>query len=172
MIKRILTILIILSAATSLYGEDLWTIRTGLNFTPGLVFNRAWDPGYNGTASSTSVEYQNDDYFLGCGIEAGYNFTGFNLLFPVLAGLTIAGDEIIQFAAYASVMPGMILSRPFPYFLMAAELGARLTWAVNQDFNLLLSAGPRYTASPDYSTEVAPLEFIDLSLGLSASFRI
>lgn len=176
--KRILLITIIIAAAAvipnlqpSASAEETWTIRTGLNFTPGLVYNRSWDPGYNGTAMTLSLGWQNKDILLEAGAEAGYSYTGFSLLFPLQAGLNLAESENLKLSAIAAVMPGLILSRPSPYFLIAAELAARLTWKASPGFNLALSAGPRYTTSITYSSAVAPLELIDLTIGLTAEFK-
>lgn len=175
--KTMLLVIIIFTAAASnprltpsLAAVEIWTVRTGLNFTPGFVFNRSWVPGYNGTAITISLARQSDAILLEAGIEAGASYTGLNLLFPLQAGLTIADSEALQLSATAALMPGLILSRPAPYFLIAAELAARLTWAVTPNFNLSFSAGPRYTTSPDYSAAVAPLELIDVTLGLTAGF--
>lgn len=179
MLKRILLVLIILAATASLpgvlpdlYADDAWTVRTGLNFTPGLAFNRNWDPGYNGTAGTLFLAYQNNDLIFEGGIETGYSYTGLNLLFPLQIGIILAGGEILQLSTTAAILPGLILSRPVPYFLIAAELSARLSWAVNQDFSLSLSAGPRYTTSPAYTATVARLELFDLTIGLTASFGL
>ncbi|MBI9105927.1 MAG: hypothetical protein JEZ04_04230 [Spirochaetales bacterium] len=175
--KKIMLILIILSVTASLpcltsplAAAETWTARTGLNGTPGLVFNRTWDPGFNGTAMTFTLQHQSDALIFEAGVEAGYSYTGLNLLFPIQAGLIIIEGKTLQFSVTAALMPGLIISRPAPYFLMAAELAARLTWAVNPGFNLSLSAGPRYTTSPDYSAAVAPLELIDLTIGLAAGF--
>jgi len=177
--KRILVVIIIFAAAASLpfllpsaAADETWTLHTGLNFAPGLVYNRSWDPGYSGSALTIMLTRQSGNLIIGAGAEAGYSYTGLNLLFPLQAGLNLAGSEKLNLTAFAVLLPGLILSRPSPYFLFSAELAARLSWAVTPGFSLSLSAGPRYTISPQYSTLVAPLELIDLTIGFAAGFRM
>lgn len=92
------------------------------------------------------------------------------MLFPLQAGLTICEIQNLKLATVASFMPGMLLFRPSPYFLMATEINAKLFWTLTPGFNLALAVGPRYTTSSSYSEEVAPLSLIDLTLALSAGF--
>ena len=175
--KRFFLVITILTAAAALPpllpnlpAEGTWSLSTGLNFTPALVYNRSWDPGYSGSALTMTLTHQSGTLLLGAGAEAGYSYTGINLLFLLQAGLILAEDDKLQFSAAAALMPGLILSRPSPFFLFAAELTARLKWKISPVFSLSLITGPRYTWSPDYSAKVAPLESIDLSIGLIAGF--
>lgn len=55
----------------SLAAEESWTIRTGLNFTPGLFYNQNWDPAYNGSAMTLSLQWQNEKLLLEAGTELG-----------------------------------------------------------------------------------------------------
>lgn len=155
---------------SSLFAQDIWSIRTGLNFTPGLFYNQTWDPAYNGSAMMLSLSWQNQDFLLEAGSELGYTYYGNYVLFPVQAGLSVFEMQNLRLGAYISFMPGLLLYRPSPYFLMATELNAKLFWTVTPSFNLAVSVGPRYTTSPSYSEEVATLELIDLTVGISAGF--
>lgn len=177
--KRILLTIFVLTAAASiprltpsLSASQTWTLQPGLNFTPGLVFNRSWDPGYSSTAVTISLSHQHDSILMEAGVEAMLSYTGLNLLFPLQTGLVIADTKTIQFSTAVAFIPGIILSRPASYLLIAVELNARLTWSVTPKFSLSLSAGPRYTTSPEYSTVIAPLELIDITIGIRAGFRL
>ncbi|MBN2050629.1 MAG: hypothetical protein JW760_09310 [Spirochaetales bacterium] len=167
--KRIVPLLFLLVAAASLPAEKTaWAFRTGINLTPGLVYNRVWDPGYNGSALTVMSLRQNGGFILGGGIEAGYNYTGFNLHFPLRAGLTVAGGDSLTLSANLDLMPGLILGIPASYFLFALEASMEAVWQVSPCLGISLSAGPRYTVSPGYGEAVSPLEFIDLTVGLAA----
>jgi hypothetical protein len=82
--------------------------------------------------------------------------------------VTIAEKGALSFSANLDLMPGVILARPVPWFLIAGEVSVEAIWSVSSRFSLALSAGPRYTTSPGYSRAVAPLETIDLTVGVSA----
>ena len=152
--------------------REEFLLRTGINLTPGLFYNWSWDPAYSGSAASVSLFYDTGSLRFGAGIEAGYSCTGLNLLFPLQAEALIAGDEMISLSAYASVLPGMIMTRPAPYFLLAVEAGGRLAWRNEDGFELSLLAAPRFTWSPDYSALVAPLQLLDLNIGIRAGFPV
>lgn len=153
-------------------GETEIAIRTGLNATPGLFYNRSWDPGYNGTALTLSGAVYHKRFLWEAGLESGYSYAGLHLLIPVSAGFTFYRRGAFRGTALFSLMPGMLLNRPTPYFLFAAEMALRIGWRVSDWFVLSLSGGPRFTASPDYSARVAPLELLDLTAGLQAEFLI
>ncbi|HAK44755.1 MAG TPA: hypothetical protein DCO79_02380 [Spirochaeta sp.] len=171
--KRFLfIILIVLAASVSLAAEDSFWLNTGLNFFPGLIYDRNWDPGYSSSAASISLAAEKDSFVFEAGLETGYSDKGFNLLLPLKAGMIISHSEKLNISSFASVMPGLMLNRPSPFFLFAAELAAKISWLVSDDFTLSFSIGPRYTTSPDYSREVAPLEMIDLNIGISSGFRL
>lgn len=170
--KKILTLLIIIVSAASLYAEASWNINTGINYTGGLLYNSSWDPAYNGNALTVTLSRENESLLLEGGMEAGFNYTGVNLLFPLRAGVELTGNDTLMLSALTSVMPGMIMSRPTPYFLFAAELAARLRWQITPGFSLAMTLGPRYTTSPGYSSAIAELSMIDLTLGFSTGFTV
>lgn len=170
--KKLIPVIMLLASAFTLpAAEPVWTVRTGINLTPGLVYNRTWEPGYNGSAAAVMLLRQSARRILGAGIEAGYNYTGFNLLFPLRAGMVLGEGELFSFSANLDLMPGLILGRPSPYLLLAAEMSAEAAWKVSSRFALSLSAGPRYTVSPAYSEAVSPLELVDLTIGITAVVR-
>ena len=176
--KRVITLIIVLvlfgalprpGQATGL--EDKPSLRAGLNFTPGLYYNSTLDPVYNGSAAFVAVSGRYGPFLLGAGVETGYSYSGLHVLFPLEAGLSLAGRESsLELSSHAAVMPGLMLNRPAPFFLMAVELSLRLGWAVGPRFGLSLSAGPRYTVSPAYGGDVAPLSLLDLTIGCAAEF--
>jgi hypothetical protein len=147
-----------------------WQLNAGLNFMPGLVYNRKWEPGYSGSAMTVTLTYKEKNFVFGAGLEAGYGYTGFTVLFPLKGGVRIAGNDHLALYAAAAILPGMILARPAPWFLFAADLSSELTSSLTPDFGLTLSAGPRYTISPGYSKAVAPLEMLDIRIGVAAAF--
>ena len=176
--KRIIFILIIFSSTALLAGaqpanaEASWSIRTGVNLYPGLFYNRGWEPGYSGSAAFVTAARTSGPLMFEAGAEAGYSFTGFNLLFPLRAGYDLLNSGIFSLAAEAAVLPGMILSRPSPYFLFAVEAGAKIGWRISEGFNLSLYLGPRYSFSPGYSSTVSRLETIDLNIACGAGFNL
>lgn len=170
--RRLFIVILIFTASAGLSAADTWSIETGLNFKPGLFYNRHWDPGNSGSAASLSIETQNDKLILSAGAELGYSYTGFDLLLPISAGIVLIDTQALKFSTQTSLMPGLILSRPQPCFLFAAEINAKLRWHINTDFSLALSAGPRYTMSPGYSETVAPHNLLDMNIGMTAGFRI
>lgn len=169
--KLISALLLFVSALILPAAEPSWTARTGINLTPGLVYNRAWDPGYTGSAAGAMLLRHGGLFILGAGIEVGYNYTGFSLLFPFRSGMVLAEGDVLSFSANIDLMPGLILGKPASYFLFAAETSAEVSWKVSPRLALSLSAGPRYTISPGYSEAVSPLELVDLTVGLAAVVR-
>ncbi|MDC7227901.1 MAG: hypothetical protein PQJ61_14135 [Spirochaetales bacterium] len=146
--------------------------ETGININNGLYFGGGWDPGANGGSVNLIFSREKDRLLLGAGMELGMGYTGFNLLFPLEAGLIILNGENLQISGGAALMPGIIMSRPLPYFLFAAEVHAQLLWFVSDSLSLEFSAGPRFTLSPGYSSNLAELEMIDLVTGIAAGFRL
>jgi hypothetical protein len=176
--KRILIFILIFAACTTpAYTQPSeshadWSIRTGVNLSPGLVYNRSWEPGYTGTALYLMLLRQSGGLILGAGVEAGLNYTGLNLLFPLRAGFAALERRSLGLSVNVVIMPGLILSRPDPFFLFAAELSAVAAWEISPRFSLAFTAGPRYTLSPGYTETVSPLELLDLTLGFAAGFGL
>lgn len=149
-----------------------WELHAGLNFMPGLVYGGKWEPGYSGSAMTVMLTYRDNGFLLGAGVEGGYGYSGFTVLFPLKGGVRIAGSDRLALYAAAAVLPGMIMSRPVPWFLFAADLSAELIWTLTPAFGLSFSAGPRYSISPGYSRAVAPYEMLDIRIGISAVFGL
>ena len=166
--KLIPVIFLLISAFTLPAAEPSWAVRTGINLTPGLVYNRTWEPGYNGSAATAMLLRYIGLFILGAGFEVGYNYTGFNVLFPLRAGVTVTGGDSLTLSANLDMMPGLILGRPASYVLFAAEVSAEASWQVSRRLAFSLSAGPRYTVSPGYSEAVSPLELVDMTMGIAA----
>jgi len=140
-IKKLMLVIFLLVTAFALpAAEPVWAVRTGINLTPGLDYNRAWEPWYNGSAVTGMLLRQSGLFIMGAGIEAGYNYIGFNMLFPLRAGVMLAGGEVFSISAKVDLMPGLILGRPSSYFLFAAEISAEASWKVSRRLSLSLSA--------------------------------
>lgn len=160
------------ASALSNTNDHAWQLNAGLHFMPGLLYNRQWEPGYSGSAISVMLTYHKRGFLLSAGVEGGYGYTGFTVLFPLKGGVRIAGNDHIAFFAAATILPGMIMNRPAPWFLFAADLAAELTWQLTSGFGLTFSAGPRYTLSPGYGDAVAAYELLDIRAGIAAVFGL
>ncbi|MDC7125607.1 MAG: hypothetical protein PQJ46_08560 [Spirochaetales bacterium] len=173
-IKATIFILFIIcsSIAAESQNKQSLMIETGLNFRPGLFYNWNWEPGYNGSAITASLNYQNNKFIMGGGLEAGYSYLGFDIFVPIKTGFVIAETEKIEFLIQAVILPGLLLTRPYPYFMIGIETSASLKWNINDKISFSLFAGPRYTAIPVYSINVAPENELGLNAGVSSTFII
>lgn len=149
-----------------------WTLTTALHATPGLFYNRRWDPLYNGNALVIALTRDSSSLEWGFGAEMGFSYAGWHLLFPLKGGIELFHHGRLSVSAEGTLLPGLLLLRPAPHFLIAAELTGRLQWQITEGWDLSLYAGPRYTTSPGYSRYIAPLELIDLTLGIASGFRL
>ncbi|NLD98878.1 MAG: hypothetical protein GX640_03310, partial [Fibrobacter sp.] len=145
--KKAFWILILPSIALSAYG---WNMRAGLRFLPGLVYNRIWDTGYTGSSAFLLVSIGYEKIHLEAGMEAGYDNSGINLLFPLEAGLRFAKWKKLELFSMILFSPGLKLNRPHPYFLIATEANCLATVSLRPRFSVSGSIGPRFTISPAY----------------------
>lgn len=165
-----LLILLILPAVSGF--SILWELRTGVHFTPGLFYNGSWDPGYNGSAVNVMISAYPDILYEG-GLEIGYDLSGLYVLLPLGVGFPIAswfGGTVGGLHAVLTVLPGLKLNRPSPYFLIACEASLRAVFQLGGDISLQAAVGPRYTYSPDYTAQVGPYHYLDLTIEIAAAF--
>ena len=160
------------AADNDVYNEEKYYLNSGLNIMPGILFNKEWEPGYSGTAAYLNIMREGGTIFLGSGLEAGSNYSGLNLLVPIQAGMILSGNEVLQLSTSAALMPGIILSRPLPYFLFAAKINLNINWYLNDRFRINFFTGPLYSVSPVYSRTLAPLEMLVLDFELGTGFNL
>lgn len=166
--KKVFLLLSLVTLTILIHAESTWSLRTGVNISPGLLYNSKWDPGYNGNSLSIIGLWNTGPFVFGAGLEGGFNYTGFHLLMPLHAGITAIKKEALSLLCNIELLPGLLLTRPAPYFLISAGISAEIVWRISSGFALSLSGGPRYTLSPDYSATVAPLETLDIHSGINA----
>ena len=169
--KTVLILLILLPAAVLPVFADN-SITAGLNFYPGLLYNGSWDPAFEGTAAEVVFTHKRDIFSFGTGIEAGMDYNSFNLMLPVSAGIGILRTERMEIETSVVLLPGIMLIRPVPRFIASAEITADLNWKIGSGFGLEISAGPRYTAFPDFATGRLTGGMLNLNLGFAAVFDL
>lgn len=173
----ILILFAITVGVSTLTAEDTYDLETQflldteVGFRQGLLFNQSWDPQYNRGNLIIKTNYHRGSLILGAGLEIGALYTGFYTFFPLEIGVVLLDSEKFCIETSASLLTGMLLHRPSPYFLIGTEAAARFRWLLSENFSLTLTAGPRYFTSPAYGKALAPLEMIDFHIRMGAGLK-
>lgn len=169
--KRIVLFSIGLIISINIYlpgSEPDWELAAGIRLSPGLAFAGTWDTEYAGSGASLLLSRNLALLSLSAGIETGYTHAGWETFLPLGAGFTFARAAPMAFGIEAFIMPGILLSRPSPYFLIAGEAAFKIDWRVAEKLAFSLSSGLRLTVNPGYEASVGPYESLDLPIRFAA----
>ncbi|MBN8217289.1 MAG: hypothetical protein J0L75_11655 [Spirochaetes bacterium] len=145
-----------------------WESSLGAGTSFDLLWNGRWDPGFAAGLMDFKLARKAERLRLEGGLELGWSAYGWQVLVPLGAGVGLIETPRFRLDGFATVLPGMLLNRPSPYFLLAGEITARALWTLRPGRSLGLRFGPRFEWSPEYDATVGPYR----NLGLIARVEL
>lgn len=170
--KKILALAAILAASAA--AVSALDLGLSISASPSPLYAWSWAPGMDGAALAIDLRKGFRGFDLRSGIEAGVSDIGTQLLFPIRLerGLWASSSGSPIVVAEAGVHPGLALFKPYPLFMVGAELGASCRWNLSPALSLEAGIALRYLTCPAYSALISDYEVVDVPLAVGIRYRL
>ena len=161
-----------LTVVSSVVGADRGlSFAVGLSPQTGIAYAAGLDPGLSGLALEAMGQISLDGLVAELGVESGTSPLGWQMLFPLRAGLRW-GESAFHATAALEVSPGLSLTRP-ALFMLGLGGAARIDWRLAPRFGLYAGIGLRITLCPAYRnfTGIA-YQSLDIPLALGVRWQL
>jgi len=155
-------------AAPSVPQAAHFSLSAAITPQMGLLFAGAFDPGFSAAGLELSGSLERGPFRFEAGSEAGLSPIGWELLFPLRAGIRL-GAGPLAFEALLEAAPGMALTRPV-LFMAGFGAAGRAVWSIAPSFSLFASIGARWSICPAYGAFTG-ISYTSIDMPVSIGLR-